>query len=70
MGEIKMKYTLGSQDVQKILKGLIIALIGATLTYLSAVIVKVDFGIYTPLIVSFWSVIANTVWKILDGVKS
>lgn len=65
-----MKYTLGSQDVQKILKGLIIALIGATLTYLSAVIVKVDFGIYTPLIVSFWSVIANTVWKILDGVKS
>lgn len=67
--EENMKYTLGKEDLQKILKGLCIALAGSLLTYISSIITQIDFGTYTPLVVAFWSVISNTVVKILDGVK-
>jgi len=68
--EEKMKYGLGKEDLQKILKGLCIALGGALLTYLSSIIGQIDFGIYTPIVVAVGSVIINTCVKILDGVKN
>ena len=64
------RFTLGTGDLQKIGKGLLIALIGAALTYLSSVIGHYNFGTYTPVIVALWSTFANVVWKILDGQKA
>lgn len=64
-----MKYSLGKQDLTKIFKGLIIALSGAFLTYLSSIIGQVDFGIYTPIVVAVLAAVVNVGWKILDGVR-
>lgn len=63
------KFTFGKQDLISLAKGLGIALIGAALTYLTAYVSKTDFGQWTPVIVVFWSVIANVVRKSADGVK-
>lgn len=60
-------FGLGTIDVQKIGKGLLIALIGAALTYLTPVVTHISFGIYTPVAYALWSTIANTVWKLVDG---
>lgn len=59
----------GEKDIISLVKGLAIAMIGAGLTYLTAWIAKLDFGTWTPLIVAFWSFVANLVRKYLDGVK-
>ena len=53
-------------DWKKIGKGAILAVIGCLLTYLSQVISGTDFGQLTPVIVAFWSVIANVVKKWLS----
>ena len=63
-------YTLGGQDLVSIAKGLGIALIGAALTYLTTVVTKMQFGQYTPVVYIFWSTVANTLRKVLDGVQS
>lgn len=60
-------YTLGLGDLKSIAKGLLIALIGAGLTYLSSIIPHIQFGVYTPIAVAVWSVLANIVWKLVDG---
>ncbi len=54
-GEMRFK----KEDLAPIIKGLMIALAGAALTYASAVVLKTDFGVYTPIVVAFWSVLAN-----------
>jgi hypothetical protein len=64
-----MKYGLGKQDLEKILKGLVIALGGALLTYVADIITKINFGDLTPVIVALGGVILNICWKLLDGVK-
>jgi hypothetical protein len=48
----------------KVLKGLLIALLGAVLTYVAELIPNVDFGTYTPLAVAFASSLVNVgrVW--------
>lgn len=61
------KYSLNKNDLKKIGKGLLIALAGTTLTYITEYVTKVDFGAYTPVVVSVWSVIANTASKFLAG---
>ncbi len=61
------KYSLNSEDIKSISRGLIIALVGAGLTYLSQVVVNVNFGTYTPLVVAGFGVLANIVRKFLVG---
>jgi hypothetical protein len=61
------KFTLNSADLIKIGKGLLIALGGAALTYLSTIVTKVDFGVYTPLAVAIFSTLINTASKALAG---
>lgn len=61
------KFSLNRDDAVSILKGLMVALIGAGLTYFSQIIAKTDFGQYTPIIVAVYSVIANIVRKWLEG---
>ncbi len=64
-----MKYTLGKQDMEKIGKGLLIALAGAALTYFATVVPQINFGAYTPLATALFAVLVNAAWKVLDGVK-
>ena len=61
------KYTLDTFDWKKILVGAGIAVTGALLTYLTQVVTSLEPGIWTPFIVSAWSVVANIVRKWLDG---
>jgi hypothetical protein len=63
------KYSLNSQDIDKILKGACIALGGAVLTYLASVIGEIDFGPYTGLVVAFGSIVINAGLKFLEGQK-
>lgn len=60
-----MKYRLNKQDLLKIAVGAGIALGGAFLTYLAEIIGQVDFGDYTPIVVSISSVLINAGRKFL-----
>jgi len=59
---------LGKIDIKKILTGAGIAMAGALLTYLTQIITNINLGEWTPIIVAIWSIIVNTLRKILDGV--
>lgn len=59
--------------IQSILKGLLIAVAGATFTYLTPIITGLDYSFefqgvvvnFTPYAVAFWSVLVNVVRKFL-----
>lgn len=51
------------EDIAPIARGLGIALLGATLTYVSQFVAKTNFGEWTPIIVAVWSVIVNATRK-------
>ena len=54
-------------DLYALGKGLIIALIGSALTYLTTYITGHDFGMWTPMVVAMWSVIVNAIRKLIDS---
>ena len=64
----EVKIMLGKIDIKKILTGAGIAMAGALLTYLTQIITNINLGEWTPIIVAIWSIIVNTLRKILDGV--
>lgn len=57
------KFSLNNVDWKKIAVGAGVAITGALLTYISQTLTTVDFGQYTPIVVAFWSVVANIVRK-------
>lgn len=59
------RFTLIREDIKRILIGSLVAAVGAALTYLTDMIPKIDLGMYTPVVVAVWSVIANVVRKVL-----
>lgn len=59
------KYQLNKEDGKKILVGAGVAVGGALLTYLADLIPNVDFGVYTPIVVSIASVLINAGRKFL-----
>ena len=59
------RLSLNLIDWKKGLTGLGIALAGATMTYLSDFILTIDFGVYTPIVMAFWSFVANLVRKFI-----
>jgi hypothetical protein len=63
------KYSLSSYDWKSLFIGLGITLLGAGLTYLSEAIAKVDFGIYTPLIMTVWAFLINAIRKFIGESK-
>lgn len=63
------QFSLNRDDAISILKGLMVALVGAALTYFSQVVAQADFGQYTPIVVAIFSVIANVIRKWLEGSK-
>jgi len=58
---------LNKTDWKSIGRGALIAIAGVLLTYGSEVITQIDFGNYTPIVVAFWSVVANVGKKFLSG---
>lgn len=63
------RFTLNKQDGQKIIKGALIALGGALLTYLLEIIPQIDFGVYTPTVVAVASIVINAGLKFIAGKK-
>jgi len=57
------KFSLDRTDLVKLGKGLLIAVAGAALTYCSEWIAGADFGSWTPMVVTVWSVVVNVVRK-------
>lgn len=56
-------HELKKEDWSKILIGAGVATSGALITYFSEVIVEIDWGNWTPLVVAGFSVLANVVRK-------
>ena len=65
MESTSKKYQLNGIDLRKLGTGLMIAVIGATLTYLEDQIPGIDFGNFTPVVVALNSVIVNVGRKFL-----
>lgn len=65
--ESSKKFTLNSQDLKKVGIGAGVAMSGALLTYLTSVIGDIDFGTWTPIAVSVFSILANIARKWLAG---
>jgi hypothetical protein len=61
------QFSFNKKDIQKILVGACIAMGGAFLTYASAIITNIDFGVYTPIIVAIASILINACKKFLEG---
>lgn len=60
-----MNLVLDKEKWVSIGKGLLIALAGATATYLTTLTSGVDFGVLTPLVVTGFSVLANYLRKVV-----
>lgn len=61
------RFTLNKSDILKIVRGAGYALAGALLTYITSIVTHTDFGSWTPVIVSVWSIIANAGTKYIGG---
>lgn len=59
------KYQLSLEDLKKIGIGALIAVGGAFLTYLCDLIPNIDFGVWTPIVVSGFGVLINFARKFL-----
>ena len=56
-------FSLSKEDLNKLGKGMLIAISGAVLTYGTEWIAGTSFGLWTPLVVAGWSVAANMLRK-------
>ena len=60
---------MSKEDMNKILKGALIATGGALLTYLAQIPEMVDFGDLQPLVVAFFSVGVNIARKYIVSIR-
>lgn len=60
------RYRLNTEDLYKILIGACIAMGGAFLTYLSAVVYEIDFGVWTPMVTALLAIFINAARKFLE----
>lgn len=63
--KISPRYKLVKIDLAKIGRGLLIAIGATILTYTADTIPNVDFGVYSPLAMGFFSVLINFARKYL-----
>jgi hypothetical protein len=61
--KVSKAYELKKEDWSRILVGAGVAMSGALVTYFSEVVVEIDWGHWTPLVVAGFSVLANVVRK-------
>jgi len=50
-------------DWPKIMRGALVAVVGALLTYFTAIFTETDFGVWTPLVTSGFAILANVARK-------
>jgi hypothetical protein len=62
-----MNWQLDKEQWLKIGKGLLISLAGAAATYLTTLTTGMSFGVWTPLIVTGFSILANYLRKVANG---
>lgn len=62
-----MKGKFTSNNWKKIGKGLLIAMAGAGLTYITDTLPNVELGVFQPLVMAGWSVVVNAVRKFLQN---
>ena len=63
------EYSLSKSDLIKLGKGALIAIGGAVLTYGSSIITKIDFGEFTPIVVSVFSIAINACRKYVPATE-
>ena len=61
--------SINKEDLTKLGKGLLIAVLGAALTYGSEWMAGADFGSWTPFVVAGWSVAVNFLRKFIASNK-
>lgn len=61
------KFTLNKEDLLKIGKGALIALVGALGAYLLTLVGALDLGVYTPFVAAGLSIVANAMVKFAQG---
>jgi hypothetical protein len=59
------RFSISKEDLTKVGKGALIAGAGAVLTYLSSAITGLDFGVYTPIVVSAFGILVNFLRKFI-----
>ncbi len=64
------KYSLNKEELGKVGRGALIAIGGALVTYSAEIVVQIDFGTWTPIIVSISSILINAARKYLAGYES
>jgi hypothetical protein len=62
--------SINKEDLTKLGKGLLIAVLGAALTYGSEWMSGADFGSWTPVVVAGWSVAVNFLRKFIASNQS
>lgn len=65
--ETSQKFSLNSLDWKKIGKWALVAVVWVLLTYVADLIPTIDFWSYTPIVVAWFSVLANIVRKRIEG---
>ena len=61
--------SINKEDLTKLGKGLLIAVLGAALTYGGEWMAGADFGSWTPVVVAGWSVAVNFLRKFIASNK-
>lgn len=61
------RFTLDLVDWKSIGIGAVMAIGGALATYLLEILPRLDFGLYTPVVVAILGILLNTVRKFLSG---
>jgi hypothetical protein len=56
-------FKLNKEDLSKIGKGAVIAVLGALLTYGSDIVLNVDWGNKAAIVTAIWSILVNAGWK-------
>ncbi len=63
------RFNLSREDWESLGRGLLITLVGAALTYVSETLPNIDFGVWTPVVVALYSVLANFIRKGLSDTR-
>ena len=56
-------YSFQGIDWPKIVRGALVAVAGALLTYFTVIVTETDFGAFTPIVTAGFAVVANIVRK-------
>ena len=64
---VSKKYKLNQEDFGKVGRGLLIAMAGAGLVYLTDVVPQINWGVYAPIVGALAAVLVNLARKLLAG---